>query len=221
MLWRPLLLVVIIAVLFVLSQVFNLGERFGELRIWIDSLGVWGPLAFIGIYIVSVVVVVPGSAMTVAAGVLFGSLKGVVVVIIGATLGACLAFLIARYFARDSIARWLSGKEKFRKLDDMTEKHGAIIVAITRLVPIFPFILLNYGFGLTKIKFWTYVLWTFVCMLPGTVLYVVGTDVIFQGIEKGKVPWALMGVLAAAIVLIVFLVRYARKGMRERGIKEQ
>jgi len=219
LLWKPILLAIIIAALFVLSQVIDLGEKFAELRGWIDSLGVWGPIAYIFIYIVSVIAVVPGSAMTVAAGVLFGSLKGVVVVIIGATLGAALAFLIARYFARESIANWLSCKERFRKLDDMSEKHGALIVAVTRLVPIFPFVLLNYGFGLTKVKFWTYVLWSFVCMLPGTILYVVGTDVVFQGIQKGEAPWALIGVLAVAVVLMVTVVRYARRRMREKGIE--
>jgi len=147
----------------------------------------------------------------VAAGALFGSILGVISVSIASTLGASLAFLVARYFARDAVARWLSANEKFRRLDKMTEEHGAIIVALTRLVPIFPFNLLNYGFGLTRVRFWTYVFWSWLCMLPGTVLYVVGADAVIQAITEGKVPWALLGVILAFVVLLTFLVRHARR----------
>jgi uncharacterized membrane protein YdjX (TVP38/TMEM64 family) len=136
--------------------------------------------------------------------------SGVILVSIAATLGASLAFLIARYFARDAAARWLSQKEKFRRLDQLTEEHGAVIVALTRLVPILPFNLLNYGFGLTRVPFWTYLFWSWLCMLPGTVLYVVGADVFTSGISQGKVPWVLIGALAGAGTILAILVRYAK-----------
>jgi uncharacterized membrane protein YdjX (TVP38/TMEM64 family) len=220
MLWRPLLLVAVVITLFVVARALNLGERFGELRTWIESLGIWGPIVFIFIYAAGVVAALPGSAMTIAAGALFGSFEGVIIVVFAATFGASLAFLISRYFARGSIARWLENKEKFRKLDELTERHGAIIVALTRLAPIFPFNLLNYGFGLTKVRFWTYVIWSFICMLPGTILYVVGSDAVFQAIEKGEVPWILVGVFAIAIVVLVLVVRYARGWLREKGAPE-
>jgi uncharacterized membrane protein YdjX (TVP38/TMEM64 family) len=220
LLWRPLLLIIVIVTLFVLARAFELGEKFGELRIWIESLGVWGPIVFVFIYAAGVVAAFPGSAMTITAGALFGSVLGVIVVIFAATFGASLAFLISRYFARGSIAKWLQGKEKFRKLDELTEKHGAIIVALTRLAPIFPFNLLNYGFGLTKVKFWTYVIWSFICMLPGTILYVVGADVVFQAIQKGEAPWILIGTLILAIIFLVIIVKYARRRLKEKGVSE-
>jgi uncharacterized membrane protein YdjX (TVP38/TMEM64 family) len=219
LLWRPLLLIVVIVTLFVIARAFNLGDKFGELRTWIDSLGVLGPIVFVFIYAVGVVAAFPGSAMTITAGALFGSALGIVVVIFAATFGASLAFLISRYFARDSIAKWLQGKEKFRKLDELTEKHGAIIVALTRLVPIFPCNLLNYGFGLTKVRFWTYVFWSFICMLPGTILYVVGADAVFQAIQKGEAPWILIGVLIVVIIALTIIVRHARKRLKEKGVK--
>jgi uncharacterized membrane protein YdjX (TVP38/TMEM64 family) len=215
-LWRPILLLIVIIAVLVLARVLGLGERLSLLRDWIRSLGAWGPAVFVLLYIAAVVAAVPGSALTVAAGALFGSIFGVVIVSIGATIGASLAFLISRYFARDAVARWLSDKETFRRLDRLTEEYGAIIVALTRLVPIFPFNLLNYGFGLTRVRFWTYVFWSWLCMLPGTILYVVGADAIAKGIAQGRVPWALVGILVAAAIVLAFLVRFARRKLQAK-----
>jgi uncharacterized membrane protein YdjX (TVP38/TMEM64 family) len=215
-LWRPILLLVLIIAVLVLSSVFGLGEKLSLLREWIDSLGAWGPVVFALLYILAVVAALPGSALTVIAGALFGSLVGVIVVSIGATIGAGLAFLISRYFARDSVVSWLANKEKFQRLDQLTEKHGAVIVALTRLAPIFPFNLLNYGFGLTRVRFWTYLFWTWLCILPGTILYVVGTDVVVKAIAEGRIPWVLIGILAAAVVAIAILVRFANRRLRAK-----
>ena len=123
---------------------------------------------------------------------MFGSFIGTIAVSIGSTLGAALAFLVARYFARASIEGWLGKNEKFKNLDQMTEDFGPVIVAITRLVPIFPFNLLNYGFGLTKVPFLTYVFYSWLCMLPMTVVFVVGSDAVFTAVREGRVPWALI-----------------------------
>jgi uncharacterized membrane protein YdjX (TVP38/TMEM64 family) len=215
--WRPIVLIAFIIAIFILAIVFGAGEKLGALREWIQSLGALGPAVFVGLYVLGVVAGIPGSALTVAAGGLFGSLLGVIVVSLASTIGASLSFLIARYFARDAIANWLSKKEKFKKLDGMTEEHGAMIVAATRLIPIFPFNLLNYGFGLTKIPFRTYVFWSWLCMLPGTVLYVVGVDAVMQLIIQKKVPWVLFGVIAGVVVLLVFLVKFARSKIKEKG----
>ena len=218
-LWRPIVLIAAIVVILIVAKTFGLGERLGALRDWIQALGPWGPVVFVFLYAVAVVAALPGSALTVAAGALFGSVLGVIVVSIASTLGASLSFLVGRYFARDAVAGWLSDKEKFRRLDQLTEEHGAIMVALTRLVPIFPFNLLNYGFGLTRVPFWTYVLWSWLCMLPGTVLYVVGADVVTKAVVQGKVPWALVGALVGAGVILAILVRQARRKLQERETK--
>ncbi|MBZ0270450.1 TVP38/TMEM64 family protein [bacterium] len=214
--WRPIALMAAVIAVLVLSYVFDIGAQLGRLRGFIDALGWLGPVVFVLIYAVATVAAIPGSALTIAAGGLFGSVVGVASVIVGATLGACLAFLVARYFARDAIAAWLGKNEKFRKLDRLTETHGAIIVALTRLVPVFPFNLLNYGFGLTRVTFLTYALWSFVCMIPGTVLYVVGADAVTRGLEQGKIPWALVAVFGAAIGVLVLIVRAAKKKLQEK-----
>jgi uncharacterized membrane protein YdjX (TVP38/TMEM64 family) len=207
---RPVLLLLAVVAVLVLAKVLGLGSRLGELRSWILSLGPLGPAVFVVFYAVAVVAAIPGSVLTVAAGAMFGSALGVVVVSIASTLGAAGAFMVSRWFARESVTRWLEGNDKFRKLDDLTRKHGAIIVAITRLVPLFPFNLLNYGFGLTRVPFRTYVLWSWLCMLPGTVLYVVGADAVTKGLAEGRVPWVLVIVLGVAAVILTLLVRQAR-----------
>ena len=216
---RPAILAAGVVALLVIAHVLGLAERLGELRVWIESLGAWGPLVFIGIYAVAVVAAIPGSAITILAGALFGSLLGVVLVSVAATFGATLAFLISRYFARETVTHWLSRSEMFSRLDAMTERHGAVIVAITRLVPLFPFNLLNYGFGLTRVRLGTYVFWSWLCMLPGTVLYVVGSDAVFTALAESKVPWGHVAVAAAAIVLIAVLTILVRKYMKAKNME--
>lgn len=213
---RLVVLVLLIATALVLAKVFGAGERLGELRGWIEALGPWGPLVFVLLYVVAVVFMLPASALTLAAGALFGSALGATVVSIAATLGAGLSFLISRYFARAAVSEWLLKSEKFQRLDQMTEQHGAIMVALTRLVPLFPFSLLNYGFGLTRVPFRTYLFWSWLCMLPGTLLYVIGADALTKGLAQGRVPWPLVaGAVVAAVVLTV-LVRLAQRKLTAR-----
>lgn len=213
---RLALLVLALTTALVLAKVFGVGERIGELRGWIEALGPWGPLVFLLLYVIAVVFMMPASALTLAAGALFGSVLGVVVVSGASTLGAALSFLISRYFARDATSDWLSKSEKFRQLDQLTEKHGAIMVALTRLVPLFPFSLLNYGFGLTRVPFKTYLFWSWLCMLPGTLLYVVGADALTKGLAQGKVPWPLVAGVAVAALILTVLVRLAQRKLADK-----
>lgn len=212
---RPLVLLAVVITVIAFSAKMGIGEKLTALQDWIGSLGILGPLVFVVLYAVATVAALPGSALSIVAGAIFGPVLGVVTVIFAATLGASMAFLVSRYFARSSIERWLEGNEKFRKLDDLTARHGDIMVAITRLVPLFPFNLLNYGFGLTKVAFRTYVVWSFICMLPGTILYVVGSAAVAEALREGRVPWILVAVVAMILAIIVVLGRQARSKLRE------
>ena len=214
--WRPVLLIAVVVAAVILLRFLGIAERLGDLREWIRGMGSLAPLAFVLIYIIAVVAALPGLAFTITGAALFGSLTGVILVSIASTAGAGLAFLIARYVARERMVRRFSGNETFRKLDRMTKEHGAVVVAITRLVPIFPFNLLNYGFGLTGIPFRTYLFWSWLCMLPGTVLYVVGVDAVLSGLSRGEIPWPLIAVAAAAAVILIFLVKIARRRLRRK-----
>lgn len=214
--WKLVLFAAVVLSLIVLARVFGLGGRLQELRDWIESMGPAGMAVFVGLYIIAVVAAVPGLPISIAGAAIFGALKGVILVSIGSTLGASLAFLIARYLARDAVSRWLSGSEKFQRLDGLTQKHGAVIVAITRLVPLFPFNLLNYGFGLTRVPFLTYVFWSWLCMLPGTIVYLVGTDAVLSAATTGEVPWIVVAVFAAALAVVLAAVRFAGGRLKEK-----
>jgi len=214
---RPILFAIALAALIILLRFWGAGEIIAGIRVWIVSLGSWGPLVFVLIYILAVILALPGSAVTIAGAALFGSVWGVVLVSIASTIGASISFLIARYIARDFILRRFGHSEKFRKLDQMTNEQGAMIVAITRLVPLFPFNFLNYAFGLTGVRFRTYVFWSWLCMLPGTILYVVGTDAVVSAIAEGKISWPQVMVAGAAVVVLAFLVRLARKKLSAKS----
>lgn len=185
-------------------------------RTWIETLGPLGPVVFAGVYALATVLAVPASVLTVAAGAMFGSVVGVAAVSLGSTLGAAASFAIARWIARDLIAKRLASNARFAQLDASTARHGAVYVAITRLVPLFPFVLLNYGFGLTRVPFWTYLGWSWLCMLPATALYVVGGETLARGLAEGQVPWALIAVFGGLAVLVAIAVHFARRTLARR-----
>ena len=217
---RLVLVIVIVGAAIAAARWLGVGEQVGALRGWIEGLGSLGPVVYAGIYAAAVVAAVPGSVLSFGAGALFGAGVGIVVVSVGATLGASLAFLVARYVGRDAIVARFSHKEGFQRLERMTEERGAMIVALTRLIPLFPFNLLNYGFGLTRVRFGTYVFWSWLCMLPGIVVFVAGTDAVVQFLMGGRVPGIVLAVLGGGIVVLAVLVRFARRKLgrsRERS----
>lgn len=209
--WKPLLFLAALAVIYVLVRWLGLERYLTDARSFIEDLGPWGPLAFTLIYIVATVAMVPAWPLTVAAGALFHPLLGVVYVSIGSTVGAAIAFLIARYVARDAVTAWVLRRPTFRKLNDLTRQHGAWMVAITRLVPIFPYNVINYAFGITGVGFGTYVFWSWLCMLPGTAVYVIGSGAIFRFLEQREVPWFWVSLFAVLTVLLSAVAWFGRR----------
>lgn len=138
---------------------------------WIDTLGAIGALAFILVYIIATVAFLPGSILTLGAGVVFGIGVGTICVFIGATMGATAAFLVGRYLARGWVTRKIAENSKFQAIDRAVGAAGFKIVLLTRLSPIFPFNLLNYAYGVTGVSLKDYVLAS-IGMLPGTLMYV-------------------------------------------------
>jgi uncharacterized membrane protein YdjX (TVP38/TMEM64 family)/Fe-S oxidoreductase len=180
-------------------------ERLREL---IAGYGALAPAIYILIYALAPVLLLPGLPITIAGGILFGPFWGVVYTITGATIGASLAFLTARYLARD----WVKGKltgPRWEKLDSEVARHGWKVVAFTRLIPAFPFNLLNYAFGLTKIPFAHYVVVSFICMLPACIAFIVFSSSLL-GLIRGNVsPTALLGI--ALIVLVSLIPVFYRR----------
>jgi uncharacterized membrane protein YdjX (TVP38/TMEM64 family) len=178
-----------------------------QLRGWIEGLGLWGPLVYILLYSLTPSLFLPGLPMTVVAGLAFGPFYGTIFAITGATMGASLAFLVARYFAREQVANLLS--ERLAAIDEGVKKKGWVFVAITRLIPLFPFNMLNYAFGLTSIRFSHYVLASFVFMLPGTTAYVVFSSSLLDLI-KGRVSMEFVAGVALVLIVSLFPVFYRR-----------
>ena len=163
------ILLLLIGIIFAIINRENFNSE--NIKNYLDSFGNLAPLVFIFIYIISTVFFLPGLILTILAGVLFGPFFGTIYSIIGATIGATLAFLIAKTIAIEKVEKMIEGK-KLDYLKKSVEDEGWKFVAYTRLVPLFPFNLLNYAFGLTKIKLIDYVWSSFIFMLPGTFAYV-------------------------------------------------
>ena len=203
-----------------------LGPILDALRDWIADLGVWGPFVFGLFYVVAVLLLLPGSALTLTAGALFGLVLGTLTASLSATTAAALAFLIARYLARERIARTLQHYPRFDALDRAVRDGGWKIVALLRLSPAVPFNLQNYLYGLTGIRFWPYLLTSWLAMLPGGFLYVYlghmgRAGVEAAGDERSRSPaeWTTMIVgLLATVAATVYITRLARKALRQRAV---
>ena len=150
---------------------FNVQQWLLSTLHWIDNLGTLGVIAFIIVYIIATVAFLPGSILTLGAGVVFGVVLGSIYVFFGATIGATAAFLVGRYIARGWVASKIEGNHKFKAIDQAVGKEGLKIVLLTRLSPIFPFNLLNYAYGLTGVSLKDYFIGS-VGMIPGTIMYV-------------------------------------------------
>lgn len=183
---------------------------------WLAEAGVWAPAAFIALYAAATVLFLPGSVLTLAAGALFGAVAGALYSLVGATLGATLAFLVARYLAADWVARKAGGRLK--QLIEGVEAEGWRFVAFVRLVPLFPFNLVNYALGLTRIPLLAYAAASFVCMFPGALAYAwlghAGREALAG--EDGAIRNALLAL--ALLALVAFLPRLVRQ-FRQAGIR--
>ncbi len=221
---RPIRVVLVLAAVLTLLL---LGRRAAalipEFAAWVNGLGAWGPVVFIAGYVVATVAFVPGSLLTLAAGAVFGIPKGVALVFVGASLGASAAFLVARYVARGSVERKLAGNAKFAAIDRAIAGEGRKIVTLLRLSPVFPFNLLNYGLGLTQVRFTDYLL-AMIGLLPGTILYVYSGKLVgdVAALAGGGAPpkgWGYYVVLSlgllATIAVTVVVTRAARRALNE------
>jgi len=215
-----IILVAVVALIVVGRRAGHYVPQFAQ---WVNGLGVWGPVVFIIGYCAATVAFIPGSLLTLAAGAIFGLAPGIVYVFIAAVLGSSAAFLVARYVARGVIERRLASNPRFAAIDRAVGAQGRKIVFLLRLSPVFPFNLLNYGLGLTQVRFSDYIV-AAAGMLPGTVLYVyygkLAGDV--AALAGGAAPQKGVGYytvlligLAATIVVTTVVTRTARQALRD------
>jgi uncharacterized membrane protein YdjX (TVP38/TMEM64 family) len=196
-----LLAFVVVARLTGLSGYISL-DGLGRLRDWIGGFGVAAPLVFIAIYVVATVAFLPGTPLSLLAGLVFGPVFGTLWAVIGATIGATLAFLVGRYAARGLVEGWTSNNERLKKLDEGVERQGWRMLLITRLVPLFPFNLQNYAYGLTKIGLGTYVLLTAVCIVPGAAVFTFAGGSLASARQDPTKTFVYLGVAAVLFVAV-------------------
>jgi len=190
-----------------------------------SALGPWSIPPFAVVYALAAVLFVPGSALTIGAGAIYGLLWGTVAVSLGATAGAAGGFLVARYLARARVERWAASNPRFAAIDEAVGREGFKIVLLTRLSPAFPYNLLNYLYGLTRVGFGAYVLASWIGMLPGTVLYVylgfAGRAVAQAASGRAQRPpaqyafWA--AGLLATVAVTVYVTRLARRALERKA----
>ncbi|MEG4351213.1 TVP38/TMEM64 family protein [Microcoleus sp. LAD1_D3] len=222
--WKLILGIGLAVALIAATQFFNFQGILKNVLESIASLGPWGPVAFILIYIVATVLFIPGSLLTLGSGVLFGVVGGSICVSIGSVLGATCAFLVGRYLIRDWVSKQIEGNQKFKAIDSAVASEGWKIVLLTRLSPIFPFNLLNYAFGVTQVSLKDYFLASWIGMIPGTVMYVyIGSlagslaALGSSGRSRTAAEWTLYGIgLLATIALTVYATRLAKKALDEK-----
>ena len=189
---------------------------------WIGGLGIWGVLAFAVIYVLGALLLAPGAVMTIVGGVAFGA-WAVPLVVVCATSAAALAFLIARYLARDRVARLLENYPRFKAVDRAVDEEGWKVVALLRLSPLIPFGLQNYAFGLTSVAFSGYVGATFFGIVPGTALYVylgaIG-GAAGRGESGATLRTTFFGLgLLATIAVTVIVARKAKAKLAQTGLE--
>ncbi len=225
--WRkPLLALAALAALLAAGRAADAPERLREALAWVQQLGWPGVGVFVALYVLACVLFLPGSVLTLGAGAIYGVARGSLIVSAASTLGATAAFLAGRYLARDWVGGRIRGNARFTAIDEAIGREGWRIVGLTRLSPVFPFNLLNYAFGLTRVRLGPYVLASWIGMMPGTVLYVylgsLGGSLATLGTGPGagaRTPaqWALYAVgLLATVAVTVCVTRIARRALNFR-----
>jgi uncharacterized membrane protein YdjX (TVP38/TMEM64 family) len=220
-------LLVIVIVLFLAMKFLPAQQWLRDFNAWVAHMGVAGLFVFIGVYAVATVLLAPGSILTVGAGFAFGLWKGFLAVSAGSTLGAALAFLVARFIARGRVETIAKRNDKFQRIDKAIGKEGAKLIFLLRLSPVIPFNISNYLYGLTSVKFWPYVLVSWIGMIPGTLLYVyigtagkaaVSVAVGSEAMKHGWQYWTFTGVgLGATIIVTIWVTKIARDALKKSG----
>lgn len=213
---KILIAVGIIAAVYLVLRYYGITEHIRlenvpQIKTWVESFGIIAPLVYIGLYLLSTIFFLPGSPVTVLAGFVFGPLWGVFYASIGSIISVSCAFLIARYVARDLVEGWVKENEQFRRIDKQVEEQGWRILMFTRLVPIFPFNLQNYAYGLTNIRFPTFVFTSAIFMLPGTIALVLLGGAFVSGEGNFLKTTIYLGIAGVLMLMVSFIPNYLRK----------
>lgn len=190
---------------------------------WIDARGAAAQLWFVAVMAAVVVLLLPGALFTLGAGFVFGVVEGTTYVVLGTTVGACIAFLLARWFAGERMRRWLARHDQLQQLDRAIRRDSARVVLLTRLIPFFPGKLSNYAFGLSGVSFRGYALGTAIGLVPFSLhnVYLGSLAANLLTLDEraiGRTPleWAIYAIgFLATVVAVVYLNRVARRALAQ------
>ena len=212
---------ILLAGALLLWSLLPVGAWLEALRVWILGLGFAGIAAFVAIYIIGAVLLAPVVLLTIMAGFAYG-FWGLPIVLVAATTGATLAFLIARYLARERVRAAMSRRRDLAALDRAVAEEGWTIVGLLRLSPLVPFNLQNYAFGATGIPFIHFVAATFFGIIPGTALYIYLGVLGAAAGEAGPLKWVFFALgLVATVAVTALIARKAKQKLREAGLDEE
>ena len=202
---KILIPLILIAALFVLGRVLDLNQYLNRMQEWIWQFGSWGPIVFVVIYVAATLFLLPGTPFTLLAAFLFGNLWGFLTMMAATITAATLAFLMARYLARDIAARQFNQVRTINRIKRLIEDNHWFAIPFIRLMPIFPFAINNYALGLTNISFIRYLLLSLVVFIPMNAAIVFGANSLYAVLTGGEVSWYIMGGATAAALLILGL----------------
>jgi uncharacterized membrane protein YdjX (TVP38/TMEM64 family) len=223
---KLILIISILTIVIICAKIFPVKGLLYTALLWVKNVGFFAPIAFIIIYNLATVLLIPGSILTLGGGVLFGLFKGSIYVFIAATLGAIFAFLIGRYLSRDWVYQQMQRHPKFNAIEAAVAENGLKIVFLCRLSPILPFNLLNYAFGITQISLKEYILGSF-GIIPGTIMYVymgslAGDLSMIDMVTQTTMPqayfaqWLMSAIgLIATVAVTIYVGNLAKKALDE------
>jgi uncharacterized membrane protein YdjX (TVP38/TMEM64 family) len=212
---RLAILAVVIVALSIAGYLLPVGQWLTGFDEWVQEQGAWGAVWFGVIYVICTVLFVPGSILTLGAGAIYGPVWGTILISLASTTGAACAFLVGRYVARGHVHAWMQSKPRFAALDEAVARKGGWIVFLLRLSPVFPFNFLNYALGLTGVRFWHYVLASWIGMLPGTIAYVLVGYAGRQALAGEQKLWYWVAAAVATLIVTLYVTRMATRAIRE------
>lgn len=201
--WPLLAIGAALTLIVAVGQLADVPSRLDAIQRWMDQAGSWAPVAYVALYTGATLVGVPGLPFTLLAPFVFGVATGTVVMVVASSLSAAAAFLIARYVARGAFERRLAGTRAVRRLEALLDEHHSIVIPMLRVVPLLPFAVVNYGFGLTGISFWRYFAWSELAMIPVNAVLVLGASSLYRAAMASQVSWPLLGATAAAALVVL------------------
>lgn len=215
------LLLAILLIMFLLNY-FGVVDFFFntlKLKLFLEGLGIWGMVIFAVLFVLATIFLIPGSVLVIVAGLVYGPIKGSIIALVSATIASVVCFVLARYLGREAISNRFKNNKVFQGVEEGLEKYGLEFLIITRLVPLFPYTLQNYAYGLTNMQLSKFAIISFLTMIPGTLMYVLlGSSIGNDGLNFYVV--ALSALIAIILIFIMKKVKNRYKIKEEEDVEK-